>query len=67
MTRKHDAQEAASDAEALQAIKAGLTALRVSEAILTSRQAQIAGAHGFERNAIARLALRWGILGNEKD
>ena len=63
----HDNKESASQSEARQAILSGLTPLQVQTAILTQRRAETASEHGFERNAITRLALRWGILGNEKD
>ena len=58
----HDNQEPAGAPEARQAILSGLTPAKAQLAILTSSRADIAAEHGFERNAIARLALRWGIL-----
>lgn len=67
MTTYHDNKHPASESEAMQAILSGLTPARVQLAVLTATRAETAGEHGFERNAIARLALRWGILtgGNE--
>lgn len=62
MRHLHDTAEQASASEALQAVVAGLTPLKVQTAILAQRRAETASQHGFERNAITRLALRWGIL-----
>lgn len=62
MERTHDNKEEATDGETMQALKAGLTPARVQLAILSGNRAATANEHGFERNAIARLAIRWGIL-----
>lgn len=61
MKNKFDINEPATDSEAAQAIKSGLTPAQVRLAILTGSRADTAKRYGFERNAIARLALRWGI------
>ena len=58
----HDNKESASQSEARQAILSGLTPARVQLAVISGNRAATASEHGFERNAITRLALRWGIL-----
>lgn len=55
-------REQATPSEALQAILSGLSPLQVQTAILIHSQAKTARQYGFDRYAIARLALRWGIL-----
>lgn len=62
MERTHDNKEMSTRSEALQAIKSGLTPAKVQLAILSGNRAATANECGFERNAITRLALRWGIL-----
>lgn len=58
----HDNREQATPSEAREAILSGLTPAKVQLAVLTATRAETAYEHGFERNTIARLALRWGIL-----
>jgi len=63
MRHGHDIKDEATDAEAMEAIEAGLTPMKVQMAVLSQTRAETASEYGFERNTITRLALRWPILG----
>lgn len=62
MRHGHDIKDEATDAEAMEAIEAGLTPMKVQMAVFSQTRAETASEYGFQRSTITRLALRWPIL-----